>query len=36
VDSHLRLRRAHGLRALLGDPADLRNAVLAGPAARAW
>lgn len=36
VDSHLRLRRAHGLRALLGDPADVRNAVLAGPAARAW
>ena len=36
VDSHLRLRRAHGLRALLGDAADLRDAVLDGPAARAW
>jgi alkylation response protein AidB-like acyl-CoA dehydrogenase len=36
VDSHLRLRRAHGLRALLGDPGDVRNAVLAGAAARAW
>jgi alkylation response protein AidB-like acyl-CoA dehydrogenase len=36
VDSHLRLRRAHGLRALLGDPADVRNAVLEGDSARAW
>jgi alkylation response protein AidB-like acyl-CoA dehydrogenase len=36
VDCHLRLRRAHGLRALLGDPADVRNAVLAGNSARAW
>ncbi|GAA0616863.1 hypothetical protein GCM10009547_18720 [Sporichthya brevicatena] len=36
VDAHLRLRRAHGLRALLGDAADVRAAVLDGPAARAW
>lgn len=36
VDSHLRLRRAHGLRALLCDPTDLRHAVLAGTSARAW
>ncbi|WP_019875912.1 acyl-CoA dehydrogenase family protein [Sporichthya polymorpha] len=36
VDAHLRLRRAHGLRARLGDAADVRAAVLDGPAARAW
>lgn len=36
IDSHLRLRRAHGLRALLGNPADVRAAVLDGPSARAW
>jgi alkylation response protein AidB-like acyl-CoA dehydrogenase len=36
VDSHLRLRRAHGLRSLLGDPQQLRDDVLTGASTRPW
>jgi alkylation response protein AidB-like acyl-CoA dehydrogenase len=36
IDSHLRLRRAHGLRMLLGDPSMTRAAVLDGDSPRAW